>query len=341
MSKWDNLVIWIGINFFCLSFLFFSPDQRFFSWDRNKEIFNENFPYFLPKIVKTFDYPDSNIAEAVFLGPKTPPFLIEGKKLAVVEEKETTNKEIKEYIVEKGDTLISISQKFNISLETLLWSNELSINSYIKPGQKLIILPVSGVLHIVKQGESLTEIARFYKAEIKKIIEFNQLVDKNNILAGDLLIIPDGKIALQFKNQKENFKITQIPIGDTYFMFPTEGKITQKLHGILSNAIDIGNNCGTPVVAVANGRIQRISNTSIGGLGITLLHPNGVVTYYAHLSKILVQPSQEVTAGEIIGYMGNTGRTRGKTGCHLHFEVRNALNFLAKYPLFYHLQWGK
>lgn len=341
MSKWDNWAIWTGIIFFCLLFLFLSPDQRFFSWNRNKEIFNENFSYFLPKVVKTFDYSDFNITEAIFLVSKMPPFLIEAKKLAVIEGKEVINKEIKEYIVEKGDSLTSISRKFGISIETLLWNNDLSIKSYIKPGQKLIILPVSGVLHVVKQGENLTEIARFYKVEIRKIIEFNQFINENNILAGDLLIIPDGKVSLQLKNQKENLKIAQIPIADSYFIFPTEGKITQKSHGILSNAIDIGNNCGTPVVAVANGKVQRVSNTSIGGLGITLLHPNGVITYYGHLSKILAQPFQEVTAGEIIGYIGNTGYSIGKTGCHLHFEIRNASNFLAKYPLFYYLQWKK
>lgn len=347
MGRCDNLVIWIGIGFFCLIavfFIFFSSSQRFFSWNKN-DVFSENFSYFLSKQGEVIDHFEFNIAEVAFLESKTAPFLIKGEKLAVIETEVESiqNKEIKEYIVKQGDTLIGISQKFNLSIETILWSNNLSLNSSIKPGQKLIVLPVSGVLHLIKPGDSLMSIARFYKTDVEKIIEFNQLDNENDILSGDLLIIPDGKISSQSRISKSaiSSQITQIPLADSYFIFPTEGRISQGLHGFFSNAIDISNNCGAPVVAPANGKIERISDTLIGGQGITILHPNGVVTYYGHLSKILVQAGQEVTAAEIIGYIGNTGYTLGPTGCHLHFEVRNAVNFLAKYPLNYQLQWKK
>jgi len=73
-------------------------------------------------------------------------------------------KEIIEYTVEKGDTLSQIAQKFEVSLETILWANDLKKTSKIKPGQKLIILPVSGVMHLVKNGETVSEIAKKYKA---------------------------------------------------------------------------------------------------------------------------------------------------------------------------------
>ncbi len=347
MSKWDNLIVWAGIGIFCLIAVFFvfsSPSQRFFSWTKHKNVFDENFSYFLSKQTEINEYFDFNIAEAAFLESKTAPFLVEPKKLAILKEDSSVNsmnKEIKEYIVEQGDTLTGISQKFNISAETLLWSNELTLNFSLNPGQKLIILPVSGVLHLIKNGDTLTGIARFYNADVKEIIEFNQLVDENDILVGDILIVPDGKISPQPKIQKQaiDFQTTQIPIADSYFIFPAEGKISQGLHGFLSNAVDISNDCGAPVIAATSGKIQRISNTSIGGQGITILHLNSVITYYGHLSKIIVQNNQEVAAGEIIGYIGNTGYTRGATGCHLHFEVRNAANFLAKYPLGYYLQW--
>jgi len=55
-----------------------------------------------------------------------------------------------------------------------------------------------------------------------------------------------------------------------------------------------------------------------------------VVTLYGHLSVITVKNGGSVNVGEIIGYIGNTGRTRGQTGCHLHFEVRGARNPFAK-----------
>ena len=60
----------------------------------------------------------------------------------------------------------------------------------------------------------------------------------------------------------------------------------------------------------------------------TILHPNGVVTYYGHLSKIIVSQGAKVYQGQIIGYMGYSGRTipAGPAGCHLHFDVRFAQN---------------
>lgn len=84
--------------------------------------------------------------------------------------------------------------------------------------------------------------------------------------------------------------------------------------------VDLGYPTGTPVVAVFDG-IVRISQTNAGGYGnlIVLRHDNGLETYYGHLSKRLVNPGQEVKAGDTIALGGNTGRSYGS---HLHFETR-------------------
>ena len=128
-----------------------------------------------------------------------------------------------------------------------------------------------------------------------------------------------------------------IPIADSYFIYPCEGIISQGLHPL--NAIDIANECGSLVVAPAGGTVLRVKSGWNMGAGnyLTISHPNGVVTVYYHLSIIKVESGQLVNAGDIIGFMGNTGRA---TGCHLHFEVRNAQNFLSKYSLGTLLKWG-
>ena len=66
---------------------------------------------------------------------------------SLVAEIEEARKEILEYTVQSGDTLSKIAEDFGISLETVLWANDLSKNATISPGQKLIILPVTGALH--------------------------------------------------------------------------------------------------------------------------------------------------------------------------------------------------
>lgn len=90
--------------------------------------------------------------------------------------------------------------------------------------------------------------------------------------------------------------------------------------------LDLAQPTGEPIYAAFDG-VVRISkfNRSYGNL-VIIHHDNGLETYYAHMSKRLVTPGQQVKSGDIIGLCGNTGRSFGS---HLHFEVRymgNALN---------------
>lgn len=85
------------------------------------------------------------------------------------------------------------------------------------------------------------------------------------------------------------------------------------------NGVDIGALPGRPVVAAADGVITRAGRISGLGKAVYVSHGYGTVTRYGHLSKFVVEPGQRVRRGEIVGYVGNTGRT---TGYHLHYEVR-------------------
>jgi murein DD-endopeptidase MepM/ murein hydrolase activator NlpD len=100
------------------------------------------------------------------------------------------------------------------------------------------------------------------------------------------------------------------------------------------NAIDFSNGqCGEPVFAAAAGAVQRTGTDPVGGNYIRILHPNNVVTYYGHLSSVAVEAGIAVYQGQIIGYIGCTGKTipAGNAGCHLHFDVRFASNPFAGY----------
>lgn len=330
MKHWK---IYIGISILCLivflAFSFFQKEKPFL-FQRN--IFDET-QYLFPQEKKMFEVFDLSIVEGAFLESEGPPFLVSGRILGTFTGFPERG-EIEEYIVQSGDTLSSIAQEFDISLETILWANDLSRNTVIKLGQKLIILPVSGVLHVARKGDTLSQIAQIYKAEVDEIVALNGLSDRDDIFIGDLLIIPGGKMPLI------PLQVSQIPFAESYFIFPCQGEISQGLHGVIGNAIDIANNCGSSVVAAASGVVQRAGPIWIGGNRITVLHPNGVVSYYGHLSQILVRPGQEVAKGEIIGRIGNTGYTLGATGCHLHFDIRGTRNFLSKYPVGTYLRWG-
>lgn len=87
------------------------------------------------------------------------------------------------------------------------------------------------------------------------------------------------------------------------------------------NGIDIPGAIGTPIFATADGTVGRAQR--LGGYGnyVELEHGNAIETRYGHLSAIAVTSGQRVRRGDIIGYMGSTGRS---TGSHLHYEVRIA-----------------
>jgi len=291
-------------------------------------IFDES-QYLFSATANSFKSLDSNISENTYLQAIAPPFLVSGKVLASFSNF-SQKKEVEEYTVQPGDNLSSIAKKFGITTETLLLANKLSSNSVIQPGQKLIILPVSGLLHVVRKGDTLSEIAEMYQANINKIANINGIGEDMEIFAGDILIIPDGIMP------KVSRKYVRIPLSQSYFMCPIPApcRITQGLHWF--NAVDFSNGkCGEPVYAAAGGVIQRTGYTSLGGNYIRILHPNGVITYYGHLSKISAKPGQGVNRGDIIGYVGHTGHTipPGPAGCHVHFDVRFAKNPFAGYPV--------
>ncbi len=98
------------------------------------------------------------------------------------------------YVVQEGDSPSTIAASFGITTYTLLWANKLRETSIIRPGDELIILPVTGVLHRVKSGETIDAIAKKYKAESEDIIAFNDLPADGSIQIGDQLIIPDGQM---------------------------------------------------------------------------------------------------------------------------------------------------
>lgn len=279
-----------------------------------------------------FDFPLFNILQGnSLLGVSTPvnvsPQVLGALGGEIPEESflESRN-EIIEYIVQPGDTLSSLTDKFNVSLNTILWANDLSKNSKLKIGQKLVILPTSGLIHYVKKGETLSQIAEKYKGDIDEIVAFND-ISGQEIFVGDILIIPGGVMPsipkrLATTPTTSSFSAPDAPLANSYFVFPTQGRISQGLHWY--NAVDIAANCGTPVYAAAQGQVikTKFSNSGLGN-HIAISHPNGTTTYYGHLQSILVEPGQEVSQGQIIGYIGRTGLA---TGCHVHFEVRGARN---------------
>lgn len=281
--------------------------------------------------------PELKIIQNDCLAAFAPPRVLSQKVLgALFGQGEQLRKEITEYIVKPGDTLKSIAQNFDISLDTLLWANNLTQSSKIKTGQKLIILPVSGAVHLVKSGDTLNAIAKTYKANVDDIVDFNELADESDVYIGDILVIPNGVMPKRPPTYGETY------LADSYFKFPVQGKISQILHWY--NGVDIKNKCGTPIFAAAAGVVLKTKYGWNGGGGnvITISHGKGVVSYYGHLEVIKVNSGDTVNVGQLIGFMGGQPGMNGagiSTGCHLHFTVIGAKNPFGKLPFGYEIKY--
>ena len=238
------------------------------------------------------------------------------------------NGQISVYIVREGDTLSQIANMFEVSVNTIKWANNLEKN-VISEGQTLVVLPVSGVRHTIKSGDTVASIAKKYAADEKEIIQFNDLSGSNpKLMAGAVVIVPDAIIPTSSPSSSGSAgggKLSNLPAYEGYYTKPVPGaRKTQGIHGY--NGVDFGSPIGTPVLAAASGKVIISKNSGWnGGYGnyVTISHSNGTQTLYAHLSRNAVVQNTDIEKGQVIGYVGSTGKS---TGPHLHFEVRGAKN---------------
>ena len=198
------------------------------------------------------------------------------------------------------------------------------------------ILPVTGVKHIVKKGDTIGGIASKYDGDSSEISVYNGLTDNNSLKVGDVIFIPNGiKIITTIKSPSKTITSSK-EVSSTssgYYIRPASGPITSPYGprwGSYHYGIDIGNKRGTTVVAAASGKVVKVVSgckegvTSCGGRYgnyVTIEHSNGQKTIYAHLQAVSVSVGQVVSQGKKIGTIGNTGRS---TGPHLHFQIEKS-----------------
>ncbi|MFH1946665.1 MAG: M23 family metallopeptidase [Candidatus Magasanikbacteria bacterium] len=238
------------------------------------------------------------------------------------------------YTVQPGDTIGAIAEKHDVSVVTILWANDLSIRSYIRPGDDLKILPVSGLIHKVTKGDTLSKIAKLYDSEIDDIVKYNKLKDDgSDIITGEELMIPGGAKPQPISTYTPpTQKYTQLsdvaapppsvaaPAGSGY-LWPTSVRYISQYYGWRHTGLDIAGPVGTPLYASKSGKVIMSQCGYNGGYGCYIIidHGGGIHTLYAHASQLYVGYGEQVVQGETIATMGSTGIS---TGPHIHFEVR-------------------
>jgi murein DD-endopeptidase MepM/ murein hydrolase activator NlpD len=221
------------------------------------------------------------------------------------------------YTVKPGDTLSEIAALNGIDVGTLISFNEIEDVRRLLAGSVIRIPDIDGVPHVVRRGDSLESIAAKYNVTLEHILDANDL-QTALIYPGQQLFIPGARI-----NEYDYKKAM-----GTLFIYPVNGRLTSPF-GYRSDpftgvrrmhyGIDIANRVGTKIVAPMDGTVVVVGNQPNGyGRYVVIKHRYGFQTLYGHLSSIDVKRNQYISQGQIIGQLGNSGRS---TGPHLHFSL--------------------
>lgn len=260
--------------------------------------------------------------------------------------------EVVKYTVVEGDTIFGIAQNFGLEPQTILWGNYYTLldnPAALQPGQELNILPVNGTYHEWQDGEGLNGVAQYYGVTPEDIINYpaNQLdsetigdFERPNIAPGTWLVIPNGKRefiswSAPLGVTRENPASARVlgpgacgpvsggAVGFGTFVWPANNRFLSGYDYSPSTnhwGLDIAGNEGEGVYATDAGVVVYAGWNNYGyGNMIMVDHGNNFQSLYAHMSGVSVVCGQSVGQGDLIGTIGNTGRS---SGAHLHFEIR-------------------
>lgn len=243
--------------------------------------------------------------------------------------------ELESYIVKTGDTPSQIAERFNLKLLTLLWANKLTSRSYIRPGDKLTIPPIDGVIHKVQKNDTVAKIAKKYSAKAQDVIAWNKLGGSAVLSVGETLVVPGGKVPVVRRARSYVYTggrppgVAASPGGP--MLWPTLSRRITQYFGWRHTGLDLGAPSGTAIYAADDGVVESSGWMRGYGNQVLINHGNGIKTRYAHNSRNYVVVGERVTKGDTIAAMGSTGWS---TGPHLHFEIihhgrfRNPLEYI-------------
>ena len=235
------------------------------------------------------------------------------------------------YKVQPGDTVSGLAERFDIAGYYILWNNidVITDADFLRVGAELQVPSRPGILHGVRYGETLLEIAEEYDAKVVDIIEANELGRDGGIVAGTTILVPNGRLAQPSQPTPGLIAAAKWRYN---FSWPTRNVITSYFGPSHPLGIDISAPVGTPIRAAAAGTVIFVGGAACCsyGLYVEVAHGGGFTTLYAHLRNFAVKPGDAVEAGTVLGHAGLTGRTSGP---HLHFELK--VNGVRRNPLLY------
>ncbi|MEA5508174.1 M23 family metallopeptidase [Crocosphaera sp. UHCC 0190] len=226
---------------------------------------------------------------------------------------------LQRHTVAPGETIESIAQTYNLLPQTLIQFNSSLQGGTVTVGQSLSIPPFNGIRVTVPNGATWNDLAKAYGIRADVLFEINGCVKTPKVV-----FIPGVNWESGTNVRPNNYTGLRgyplpavAPVGLSYGWHtdPTTGQ--NFFHG----GVDLLAEVGTPVLAADAGTVVFVAQEGNYGFLVIVDHGNGRQTRYAHLSRFAAKMGQSVQVGDVLGYVGATGRP-DILNSHLHFEVR-------------------
>jgi len=235
-----------------------------------------------------------------------------------------------EAVVAAGDTLYSLSKRYDVALRDMIDANNLKPPYILSIGQKLKI-PGEDT-HTVAKGETAYSISRLYEVDLTSLLKTSDIGPPYTLNVGQQLRLPPKVYGSELTPQPvvyQNPRVNAVigappPRSGKGFAWPVRGTIVSRFgtkpDGLHNDGINIKVEKGAPVRAADNG-VVVYAGSQLKGYGklILIRHADGWITAYAHNDQLLVDKGDKVSSGQVIARAGSTGSVSEP---QLHFEIR-------------------
>lgn len=217
------------------------------------------------------------------------------------------------YTVAEGDTVSGIATRFSITVNTILWANDLDNVDAIRPGDQIFILPVVGFAYVVQSGDTIDSIALKYKSAKEKIIAFNELPANGELSPGDKITIPDGQKEIPRPTPSESDTLARRQYASSgggaatditpSFARPREGKVGQghrfpygycTWYVAQKRYVPWGGNAGTWLYNSRAFGYKTGKTPSVGSIVVTTEN-----RYYGHVALVEKVTKDAITVSEM------------------------------------------
>ncbi|GAX38793.1 LysM peptidoglycan-binding domain-containing M23 family metallopeptidase [Nodularia sp. NIES-3585] len=239
--------------------------------------------------------------------------------------------------VNRGETLESIAQRYNLRPSTLINMNPSVRNGSVTVGSELQIPPYNGFVVEVPSGQTWRQVAEKYEVRADALFEINGCQQDLRVV-----FVPGGNVSpsrpitasppaadsqpISFTGYPlQSAATVSLPYG--WQINPTTGEV------FFHSGVDLLAPVGSAVQAIAPGTIVFANDQGTYGQLIIINHSGNLQSRYAHLGEIKVSIGQKVNQGDLLGTVGRTGEPTGSQP-HLHFEMRSSsgLGWVAEDP---------